>query len=483
MIRIDTERRHRHHLFSNLVTVGRALTRLSVASALLIGGLLLVGIDPAGAGSPGTIVTEISGLSSPHGLVYDAANNSVYVSDTNSCQVLQDDLTTSTVTPVVDAGGVCGSPSSSGTPAANAQLDHPHGLAIDTSLDQLYIADRDNHGIEVVNLGSSTMGNFIPLLPGAPIAEPVGVTVDQATNTLYVADQGTDVVWSIPSGGSPSVFAGVTNTAGFNGNGIPSTSAYLNEPSGVDFVSGTVYIADTGNNEIRSVSGGTIQDVIGSPLATAGCSPDGSPTTDPITAPSAVRVDGSGNMFFNDTGCELVREIGPGAVMETVAGTPPPGGTPYPYSGDPATSVALDGPHGMTFVPDGAAADLWSSDTGNNAVDAVIDAASGAGFSSSAHIDSADFDTATVGSPFSFEVTTTGTPVPVITSKGKLPKGVTFVDNDNGTATISGTPISTKHKSAQGTFELTLTAKFGKGKSKVTDSQDWWLSVPSGGGS
>jgi hypothetical protein len=52
----------------------------------------------------------------------------------------------------------------------------------------------------------------------------------------------------------------------------------------------------------------------------------------------------------------------------------------------------------------------------------------------------------------SFTVNTIGSPTPAITESGSLPGGVTFVDNGNGTATLSGTP------SASGTFPLTITA-------------------------
>jgi uncharacterized repeat protein (TIGR01451 family) len=61
------------------------------------------------------------------------------------------------------------------------------------------------------------------------------------------------------------------------------------------------------------------------------------------------------------------------------------------------------------------------------------------------------------GSPLSFSVTTTGGPVPSITETGKLPKHVTFVDNGDGTATISGTPKRSRPR----TFHLTVRATFG----------------------
>ena len=46
-----------------------------------------------------------------------------------------------------------------------------------------------------------------------------------------------------------------------------------------------------------------------------------------------------------------------------------------------------------------------------------------------------------VGAPFSFTVTTLGTPAPAITKSGTLPSGITFADLGNGTARFSGTAV------------------------------------------
>ena len=43
----------------------------------------------------------------------------------------------------------------------------------------------------------------------------------------------------------------------------------------------------------------------------------------------------------------------------------------------------------------------------------------------------------TIGSNGTFPVNTTGTPSPSLSETGKLPSGVTFVDNNNGTGTLS----------------------------------------------
>ena len=63
------------------------------------------------------------------------------------------------------------------------------------------------------------------------------------------------------------------------------------------------------------------------------------------------------------------------------------------------------------------------------------------------------------GAAGSFTVTTTGSPTPSLSESGALPAGVTFVDNGNGTATLSGTPAS----GSDGTYALTFTANNGVG--------------------
>jgi FKBP-type peptidyl-prolyl cis-trans isomerase FkpA len=63
--------------------------------------------------------------------------------------------------------------------------------------------------------------------------------------------------------------------------------------------------------------------------------------------------------------------------------------------------------------------------------------------------------TFTIGSAGSFTVTTSGTPSPTLVQGGAvLPAGVTFVDNRDGTGTLSGTPAA----GTAGTYALSFTA-------------------------
>jgi VCBS repeat-containing protein len=68
----------------------------------------------------------------------------------------------------------------------------------------------------------------------------------------------------------------------------------------------------------------------------------------------------------------------------------------------------------------------------------------------------------TRGTAGTFTITTTGYPVSAITESGAIPAGLTFTDNGNGTATISGTPTATG-----GTFPITVTASNGVGSNAV----------------
>jgi Big-like domain-containing protein len=64
-----------------------------------------------------------------------------------------------------------------------------------------------------------------------------------------------------------------------------------------------------------------------------------------------------------------------------------------------------------------------------------------------------------VGTPGSFTVSASGNPTPALTESGTLPQGLSFHDNGDGTATISGTPASGTH----GNQALTITAANGQG--------------------
>ena len=63
---------------------------------------------------------------------------------------------------------------------------------------------------------------------------------------------------------------------------------------------------------------------------------------------------------------------------------------------------------------------------------------------------------------------------PSVKKKGRMPKGVHFVNNHNGTATISGIPNVNK---GRGVWHLTIEAIYGAGRAKHIVTQAFILDV------
>ena len=106
----------------------------------------------------------------------------------------------------------------------------------------------------------------------AALAQPGAVAYDKNGN-LYLADTNNNVVREITPTGIITTIAG-TGTEGFSGDGGAATAAQLDTPTGVAVdASGNVYIADSHNNRIRKVSGGTIATFAGT--GTPGFAGDG----------------------------------------------------------------------------------------------------------------------------------------------------------------------------------------------------------------
>jgi trimeric autotransporter adhesin len=181
----------------------------------------------------------------------------------------------------------------------------PTGLAFGSGA--LYVAASSYFG---------TVSQQIPSIPSA-----VDVTVDLAGDIF--ATSGAFVV-EIPAGGANGVvvttIAGSGATPNFGGDNGPATAAQLNAPSSVVMdSSGDWYIADTANNRIRMVTPeGVINTIAGT--ATAGFSGDnGLASAAQLNSPRGLAIDISGNLYIADSGNNEVREITPAGLILPVA--------------------------------------------------------------------------------------------------------------------------------------------------------------------
>ncbi|MCD9141875.1 NHL repeat-containing protein [Streptomyces albireticuli] len=180
----------------------------------------------------------------PTGVAVDPAGN-VYVADRNNQQVRKLDVQARTLTKVAGTGAV--GTSGEDVLAATAALSGPSGVAVD-SAGNLYIAEDGNNRVRVVNAA----GRITTVASG--LNYPTGVAVDSVGN-LYIADRNHHRVRKVDAQGAVTVVAG-TGTGTFSGDGGPAVAADLNQPRGVAVdLDGNLYIADTGNQRVRKVTG------------------------------------------------------------------------------------------------------------------------------------------------------------------------------------------------------------------------------------
>ncbi|MFA7219129.1 MAG: hypothetical protein WC119_01195, partial [Synergistaceae bacterium] len=99
-----------------------------------------------------------------------------------------------------------------------------------------------------------------------------GMCVDKSGN-IYVSDSEQHVIIKVNESGQISTLAGVAGSSGNNSalQGVAAATARFNQPKGLACDnSGKVYVADYGNNQIRTIYGGKVDVFAGNGAQTAG---------------------------------------------------------------------------------------------------------------------------------------------------------------------------------------------------------------------
>ena len=257
---------------------------------------------------------------------------------------------------VVTFAGTTASGSTDGTGAA-AAFKNPAGVAVGP-LGNIYVADSNNNEIREISpagavttlAGSTTPGSADGTGAAAAFHLPVSVAVD-AHGNVFVADTFNNEIREIAPGGVVTTFAGSTTPGSSDGAG---SAASFNQPEGVAVdTHGNVYVADTGNNEIRMITpAGVVSTLAGTPVAG---SADGTGATAAFNHPTGVAVDSSGDLIVADLGNNEIRRVTPAGVVTTLAGALSPGsadGTGAAASFSSPQAVAID-PAGNVYVADG----------------------------------------------------------------------------------------------------------------------------------
>jgi uncharacterized repeat protein (TIGR01451 family) len=188
-------------------------------------------LDKSGSDTPGRLVITFRATTSGSQGTY---TNDVAASASNA-----------TVTPLLSVAPVVVSlPTPTPTPAALVVAtieggQRPHGVAVDTLRNLIYVANHEGGDVSVIDGSLSQVTMTLPL---GTSRGSNGIAIDPPRGRLYVANKSSDDLVAVPAAGGPTVSVPVGQ-----------------QPDGVDVDpgSGIVYVANFGSNTLSLVNGPT----------------------------------------------------------------------------------------------------------------------------------------------------------------------------------------------------------------------------------
>ena len=286
-------------------------------------------------------------LSLPGGLAFDAAGD-LFIADTGDNVIL--DVNLDGIVSAVAGSGAQGF-GGDGSAATGAQLDSPAGVAVDAA-GNLYIADTHNNRIRKVSggeittiagSGAASFGGDGGAATAATLSYPTAMAVDSSGN-LYIADTNNHRIREI-TGTTINTVAG-DGEQSYSGDGGLATAAGLDSPNGVAIDAAfNIYIGDTHNQRVRMVtySTGTISTLAGTGVK--GFNADGAVATAELARPRGVAVDSSGTVYVADSDNNRIRTVS-GGQLTTIAGN---GGQGYTGDSGASTGAELDTPSAIAI--------------------------------------------------------------------------------------------------------------------------------------
>jgi ELWxxDGT repeat protein len=208
-------------------------------------------------------------LRSPRGVAINAAGSVMFIADSGNHTLRRVTLTTTPATPALAetvtanvslmAGSAQVSGSDNGT-GSGAKFNNPTSIVMDNSR-TAYVTDTGNHTIRRVTEGGTvttlagtagSTGSQNGTAAAALFNSPRGIAVEPSGSNIYVADTANHLIRRITTAGVVTTLAGLAGVAGsVEGTGI---AANFSSPRGIAFRGNLLYVGDTQNHVVRTVS-------------------------------------------------------------------------------------------------------------------------------------------------------------------------------------------------------------------------------------
>jgi DNA-binding beta-propeller fold protein YncE len=241
-----------------------------------------------------TAGTTATNLSLPHGLVYDATNQRLFVADYYNSRVLVYDV--ASITNGEAAVNVLGQSNFTTSSGATTQtgMNSPVGMTYDAANKRLFVTDGFNNnrvlvydvasitnGEAAVNvLGQTTFTTGTGATTQTGMINPIGVTYDATNNRLFVTDFGNNrvLVYDVASITNGEAAVNVLGQSIFTTSTAATTQAGMDTPrsSTFDASSNRLYVSQQGANRVTIYDVATITNgeaavnVLGQPDFTTG---------------------------------------------------------------------------------------------------------------------------------------------------------------------------------------------------------------------
>lgn len=306
---------------------------------------------------PATASPAPNTLSAPRGVALDSTGN-VYVADSGNGRILRFSQALSIPNGgTFDSANGTYSPISTGTPVITG-LSSPGGVAVNPTNGDIYVADTGNNQVKRFNTngvlqftwgdaGMSAGGEDSgdPTYGNGRLCGPQGIYV-ASNGVVYVADTGSNVIRQI----SGTVMTTLTT---------PAAIAPLNGPRAVTTIGGTnLVVADTANHRLVVMSGAFGAVLAGNGVAV---SADGVGLSASFNEPSGITQDGYGNLYVSDAGSHRIRRVTSFGEVQTIAGS-----VAGSLNNDIGTSARLDTPRGLAADSYGVV--FFAEGSANNSV-------------------------------------------------------------------------------------------------------------------